>query len=100
MSSRGWTYVHDTYARAWRVRVESGDASGELLTEAFRRATPPNGVSGEGLPGKVLLDFWDQGVEPNRLRTEFYKGYCQTLWRGTVVPVKAIYDAFRGNRKG
>ena len=97
MSREGWAHVHGTYAEAWQLRVESGDTSEALLIETFRRATPPAGVSDEGLPGKVILDFWDQGVEPNRLKTALHMGLARAIWRATVVPGKEMYDNFRGN---
>jgi hypothetical protein len=89
-------YLRDTYRSAWRVRVETGNVSPDVLLETFRCATPPPGVDAEKLPGQIVLELWNQGVEPRRLKRELYKGVGRALWRATVVPGKAIYDSFRG----
>lgn len=88
--------MRDTYSRAWRVRVETGNASPDLLVETFRSATPPPGVEAEKLPGRIVLELWNQGVEPRHLKRELYKGAGRAVWQATVVPGKAIYDSFRG----
>ena len=98
MSRQGWIYLRNTYREAWQVRAETGDASPDVLLDAFRRATPPDGLSAEELPGTIVLELWNRGVEPSRLMCELYKGVGRAVWRATVVPGKAIYDSFRGPR--
>ena len=88
--------MRDTYGEAWRVRVETDDVSPELLVKTFRDTSPPPGVDAERLAGQVILDLWNQGVEPRNLKRELYRGLGRAFWQATVVPGKAIYDSFRG----
>jgi hypothetical protein len=98
VSRRGWIHLRNTYREAWQVRVETGDSSPDVLIDTFRRATPPAGVPVEGMPGAIVLDLWNRGVEPRRLKRELYMGVGRAAWNATVVPGKAIYDSLRGSR--